>query len=214
MEAHSRSVGVTETPARSTAPRTSAYGDACPLDGAANKRLRRCPPARWRREQGLVGPVEGPPLANPPSFRAPCCSLMIPKTGSTSCFLSLYASQRKAGKGVFFLHLARKLPARLEVKSGASSVPQAGCSGRSPRRGTSSIVIGRIHHPRNAERRLHLSPKGGCREFDVPPGGAGGLPLYSKTLEGGAGGIEPPRCCGQDAQAKTDPPFQEGAGQN
>ena len=26
------------------------------------------------------------------NLRAPCCSLMIPKTGSTSCFLSLYAS--------------------------------------------------------------------------------------------------------------------------
>ena len=25
------------------------------------------------------------------NLRAPCCSLMIPKTGSTSCFLSLYA---------------------------------------------------------------------------------------------------------------------------
>ena len=26
------------------------------------------------------------------NLRALCCSLMIPKTGSTSCFLSLYAS--------------------------------------------------------------------------------------------------------------------------
>ena len=26
------------------------------------------------------------------NLRAPCCSLIIPKTGSTSCFLSLYAS--------------------------------------------------------------------------------------------------------------------------
>ena len=60
--------------------------------------------------------------------------------------------------------------------------------------------------PRNAERRPHLSLEGGCREPNAPPGGAGGVPLYPKRLEGGAGGTT--------AQAKPDPPLKEGAGQN
>ena len=66
---------LTETPDCSTAPRTSAYGDARLLNGAEH---RGC----W----GLL-------KANPRRIPHPC-----PR------------SQRKAGKGVFFLHLARKLP--------------------------------------------------------------------------------------------------------
>ena len=90
---------LTETPDCSTAPRTSAYGDARLLNGAEH---RGC----W----GLL-------KANPRRIPHPC-----PR------------SQRKAGKGVFSLHLARKASRRAKVKNGASSVPQAGCRGHSPRR--------------------------------------------------------------------------------
>ena len=44
-------------------------------------------------------------------------------------------------------------------------------------------------------------PQAGCREFDVPPGGAGGVPLFPKTLEGGLGGITAPA-----ARSPTSPP--------
>ncbi len=53
------------------------------------------------------------------------------------------------------------------------------------------------------QRKLATAPKqgaGGC----APAGGTGGVPLFWKTSEGGAGGIA--------AQAKTDQPLKEGAG--
>ena len=40
----------------------------------------------------------------------------------------------------------------------------------------------------------------------APAGGTGGVPLFWKTSEGGAGGIA--------AQAKPDPPLKESAGQS
>ena len=49
------------------------------------------------------------------------------------------------------------------------------------------------------------SRRAGCRGRSPPPG-VQRVPLYWKTSEGGAGGIA--------AQAKTDHPLKEGAGQN
>ena len=78
-------------------------------------------------------------------------------------------------------------PPRAKVNNGAPSSLQAGCRGRSPR---------------NAERKPHLSLKGGCREPLVPAGGTGGVPLYPKTLEGGQ--------VGQRRRPKPDPSAEGG----
>ena len=50
---------------------------------------------RVRRLKAVASTVHSAATLTRPrsrNLRAPCCSLMIPKTGSTSCFLSLYAS--------------------------------------------------------------------------------------------------------------------------
>ena len=60
--------------------------------------------------------------------------------------------------------------------------------------------------PRNAERKPHLSLKGGCREPLVPAGGNRGCPPVLENVGGWAGGTT--------AQAKLIPPLKEGAGQD
>ena len=57
--------------------------------------------------------------------------------------------------------------------------------------------------PSEALTRL---PKEGAGNPNIPPGGTGGVPLYPKTSEGGAGGIA--------AHAKPDPPLKKGASHN
>ena len=88
---------LTETPDCSTAPRTSAYGDARLLNGAEH---RGC----W----GLL-------KANPRRIPHPC-----PR------------SQRKAGKGVFSLHLARKHPNAPCDKTTPPPSPKQGAGGAAP----------------------------------------------------------------------------------
>ena len=150
---------LTETPARSMASRTRAYGGARPLNGAVGKSLRRhlpaqchCvsnlrrripaqyrrvsslrrrQPARWRREQGLLGPVEGQPPANPPS---------------------LPPFSEESWEGGLFPSPGKEASRRAKVKNGASSVPQAGCRGRSPRRGYSESPC--------SEKRRRAAPAG------------------------------------------------------
>ena len=59
------------------------------------KRLERHTRQRVRRLKAVASIVHSAATLTRPrsrNLRAPCCSLMIPKTGSTSCFLSLYAS--------------------------------------------------------------------------------------------------------------------------
>ena len=59
------------------------------------KRLERHTRQRVRRLKAVASIVHSAATLTRPrsrNLRAPCWSLMIPKTGSTSCFLSLYAS--------------------------------------------------------------------------------------------------------------------------
>ena len=59
------------------------------------KGLERHTRQRVRRLKAVASIVHSAATLTRPrsrNLRAPCCSLMIPKTGSTSCFLSLYAS--------------------------------------------------------------------------------------------------------------------------
>ena len=123
----------------------------------------------------------------------------------------------KARKGV--PSLVRKRP---DAPTQARDHRRAGCRGRSPRRGTASPPApqnvggwsGRHSSAINPDPPLkegaghnktlvpHKRGAGGA----APAGGTGGLPLFWKTSEGGAGGIA--------AQAKADPPLKEGAGHN
>ena len=154
--------------------------------------LRRRPPAQRRREQALT---EMPARSMAPRARAVGAGLR-PTPGEFPILAPVLRG--KLGRGSFSFTWQGSFPTRQGKKRRLL---------RSPSRVQRAQPPPGVHRvPRNAERRLHLSPKGGCREFDVPPGGAGGLPLYPKTSEGGAGGIV--------AKAKTAPPFQEGAGQN
>ena len=54
------------------------------------------------------------------------------------------------------------------------------------------------------QRKLATAPKQGAGGA-APAGGTGGVPLFWKTLEGGAGGMA--------AQAKADHPLKESTGQ-
>ncbi len=96
------------------------------------------------------------------------------------------------------LPLARKHPDALGEKH-CLLRPPSRVQGAQPPPGVQRV-------PRNAERKPHLSLKGGCREPLVPAGGNRGCPPVSKNIGGWAGGTT--------AHAKPDPPPKEGAGQN
>ena len=63
----------------------------------------------------------------------------------------------------------------------------------------------RLRAPRQVPAGRPFRSSSGVQGAQPPPGGTGGVPLFSKTSEGGPGGTT--------AQAKPDPPLKEGAGQ-
>ena len=66
------------------------------------------------------------------------------------------------------------------------------------------VPRGKLASAQTRQRRLATAPKRGAGGA-APAGGTGGVPLFPKTLEGGAGGIA--------AHAKPTPPLMEGARQ-
>ena len=78
-----------------TAPVQETGQGSGPLDGLLKELDELHTRQRVRRLKAVANMVHSAAtLVRPRSsnLRVPCCSLMIPKTGSASCFLSLYAS--------------------------------------------------------------------------------------------------------------------------
>ena len=177
----------------------SALGPALSPSGAPGLRPRRgrlcpCPRPRGKVRKGVRAPR---PQSDAPLVPQAGCRGRSPRRGYRG---SPPVSKNVGGwAGGTTAHAKPTPPLKEGASQNKTTRPPSRVQGAQPPPGVQCV-------PRNAERKPHLSLKGGCREPNAPPGGAGGVPLYPKTLEGGPGGTT--------AHAKPIPPLKEGASHN